>query len=417
MEGPNPLLDGTSVMGCDPAAPFWDAKLFGVLDLGALEVQPLDEGDGFQGGDALQRLSLHDSNAPENGFSGKRGRGDDDGHRGAASNKMANTEPGDPVPLPAYGQNVFVGKDLTVTRDARSMEQQLRGQVEECLALEEAEEAARRTQALRQALGRGKEWAEAAQGQDIWRPGTLAVLGQLQLLLGELEARLEVAEAARQERPPAECCRLIIMQQDLGCPAFLKDAAGGATLKLVAAPGLALVWPPRDVAARSVFEDGAAADVKLKLAGKPVAAAATQTIAMPSVSFEKGSRNRMVHLVFSCQLRLRAGGAAFVLVSPPSRPLVVTTSKKQWAPALGCLVARELFGAHRETVSHAAVANCLQQVSCLLVLFLSCAHPRHTHRCICAAPARTRWTRRGRCRHTTLPLCSRPTRRSGRERA
>src|SRR4051812_15052271 len=97
----DPLLDG----GLDGNAPgvscevgFFDPKLFGTLDLAALEVTPLDDPSR-----EVQRLSLHDSNTPEAGAGGKRGRSGDDEPRVAASNKMANTEPGDPVPLPAYG--------------------------------------------------------------------------------------------------------------------------------------------------------------------------------------------------------------------------------------------------------------------------------------------------------------------------
>jgi hypothetical protein len=253
----DPLLDGAPHMG-DSTDGFLDRGFFGTLDLAPLEMPLLDDPSR-----EVQRMSLHDSIAPESVFSAKRGRGQDDSPRAAASNKMANTEPGDPVPLPAYGQNIFVGKDLTVTREARSTEQTLRAQVEDCVAAA-GEEAARRTGPLRQALARCKEWAAAVREEDVWKPGTLAVLAQLLLLLGELEARLDVAEAERHGRPDSERCRLLLMQQDLLCPVFLKDPAGGAVLRLIAAPGLPLAWPPRDIAVRPLFDDGSNADVKAR---------------------------------------------------------------------------------------------------------------------------------------------------------
>jgi hypothetical protein len=100
----------------------------------------------------------------------------------------------------------------------------------------------------------------------------------------------------------------------------------------------------------------------LKLAGKPAAAQQAQTITIPSMSFEKGSRNRMVQLVFCAQVRRAAGGEAWTLSSPCSRPFVVTTSKKQWGPALGSLVTHMLFPLERATAPRAAVANLLQEV-------------------------------------------------------
>jgi hypothetical protein len=71
-----------------------------------------------------------------------------------------------------------------------------------------------------------------------------------------VDARLAGAVAARHGRPDSERCRLLLMQQDLLCPVFLKDPAGGAVLRLIAAPGLPLAWPPRDIAVRPLSTTG-----------------------------------------------------------------------------------------------------------------------------------------------------------------
>jgi hypothetical protein len=336
---------------------------FGELDLGKLDFNAFNDGSDTVNAEEMQflGLSLHEKGDSQN--ANKRGRDDSDSSGPAASNKITHLEPGDPVPLPAFGQNLFVGKDLSVTREARSVEPLLRRQVEECMTMQENEEAERRCEELHQAINGRKAWITTALRQDVWKPGTLAVLSQLLLFLVELEAKLEVGEAQRLGHPsnPSDLVRLLIFHEELGCPVFLKDSVGVITLKLIASPGLMLAWPPTDFTVKAVCGDNISVDLKVKVS-KPNPQCASQCITFPLISFEKGSRNKMVRLVFNCMVKVRNVRAevAVSVHSGVSRPFVVTTSKKQWAQALGSILMEELYPADVGMVHRNVVANAMQ---------------------------------------------------------
>ncbi len=220
-----------------------DFFLFGDLDLEPLEVRGVSVetlGGLDEDRTGLSGLSLKEGAA-------KRTRPEHFSDEQPASNKMAHMEPGDPVPLPAYGQNLFEGKDLSVAQEARAVESLLRSQVDECARLRVDEEAEAKSDQLRQAIVARKEWTKVIFGQEMWKPGTLAVFSQLLLLLTELEAMLDVCNAKRLGNPPSEQGRLLIMHDELGCPVFLKDSIGFVSLKIIVAPYLRLIWPPKDI--------------------------------------------------------------------------------------------------------------------------------------------------------------------------
>jgi hypothetical protein len=332
---------------------------FGELHLGKLD---LSFSDGPETANAEEMhflgLSLNDSQNAN-----KRGRDLDFDNSGPASNKITHWEPGEPVPLPAFGQNLFNGKDLSLTREARSVEPILRRQVEECVTMQENEEAQRLCEELRQAIIGRKAWITTTLSQDVWKPGTLAVLSQLLSFLVELETKLDIGEAQRfgHHPDPSDLVRLLIFHEELGCPVFLKDAVGLISLKLITSPGLILAWPPKDITVNAVYSDNNGVDLKLKVS-KPNAQCASQCITFPLISFEKGSRNKMVHLVFNCMVKVRnvEADVAIAVRSGISRPFVVTTSKKQWAQALGSILMGELYPAELGMVHRNAVANAIQ---------------------------------------------------------
>jgi hypothetical protein len=91
-----------------------------------------------------------------------------------------------------------------------------------------------------------------------------------------------------------------------------------------------------------------------------VAFVAPDKIEFGDLSVKKTTRKKLVGFRFSCNVTTNAG-QTLSLCSAPSSRAVVTSNEKQWAEALGNILADKLFS-HSNVVSVSAVCNRLQAV-------------------------------------------------------